>query len=109
MTKLGRPKKTDDEKFIARSVRFHPRLWEEFSELVPAGERSALIQRLLERELKRRRRAQAQASPLLEPASHDLPGGEDPWLRAALAAKEYYDTDPEAVEWAMFVDEPADD
>ena len=35
--------------------------------------------------------------------------GPDPWEAAAMAAKEYYETDPEAVEWAMFVGDTLDD
>jgi hypothetical protein len=35
------------------------------------------------------------------PAGAEL-AGPDPWQSAAVAAKEYYETDPEAVEWAMF-------
>jgi len=35
--------------------------------------------------------------------------GQDPWAAAAVAAKEYYETDPEAVEWAMFAGDTLDD
>ena len=33
----------------------------------------------------------------------------DPWRLAAAAAKEYYETDPEAVEWAMFAGDTLDE
>lgn len=114
MSKAGRPKTPKEEKFIARSVRFHPRLWEEFSAMVPAGERSAMIRRLLERELKKRRRQAAKASPSAALASAPAGSatsstGEESWRLAAMAAKEYYDTDPEAVEWAMFAGDTLDE
>jgi hypothetical protein len=35
--------------------------------------------------------------------------GSDPWQAAAVAANEYYETDPEAVEWAMFAGDTLDD
>jgi hypothetical protein len=35
--------------------------------------------------------------------------GQDTWQAAAVAAKEYYETDPEAVEWAMFAGDTLDD
>jgi hypothetical protein len=109
MPKIGRPKKSSDEKFIARSVRFHPRLWEEFSALVPAGERSAAIHRLLERELKKRRRQALKALPLSTVAPAAELVEKDPWRLAAIAAKEYYDTDQGAVEWAMFAGDTLDE
>jgi hypothetical protein len=35
---------------------------------------------------------------------------QDPWRRAAAAeAKEYYETDPEAIEWAMFAGNTPDE
>ena len=37
------------------------------------------------------------------------PAEQDPWRLAAAAAKEYYETDLEAVEWAMFAGDMLDD
>jgi hypothetical protein len=47
---------------VTKSLKFPPRLWSEFTELVPEGERSALIHQVLEREL-RMLREQAVESP----------------------------------------------
>jgi hypothetical protein len=55
--KRGRPigsGKPPGEKFILRTFRFPPDLWESFSSLVPEKERSATIRRYLEMEIKRR-------------------------------------------------------
>jgi hypothetical protein len=95
---VGRPAKPPGEKYETHALKFPPSLWRELEELVPPGERSAVIHQALERELKRRRRQAAKVASL--PAT-PMAAEEDPW-RLAAAAKEYYETDPEAVEWAMF-------
>ena len=45
---------------------------------------------------------QRQAAELSSCPAGAMAAEEDPWRQAAAAAKEYYETDPEAVEWAMF-------
>ena len=50
----GRPKKPEGEKFVKKLIAFPPGLWEWLEMAVPSGERSALIQEALRRELKRR-------------------------------------------------------
>src|SRR4051812_29221333 len=95
----GRPAKLPAEKFEAHALKLPASLWRELEELVPPGERSTVIRHALERELKRRRR-QAAKRVLLSTSALDAV--EDTWPLAAAAAKEYYETDPEAIEWAMF-------
>jgi hypothetical protein len=102
----GRPSKPPGEKYETHALKFPPSLWQELEELVPAGERSAVIHQALERELKRRRRRAAKEAPL--PAI-TMAGEADTWRLAAAAAKEYYETDPEAVEWAMFAGDTLDE
>jgi hypothetical protein len=102
----GRPCKPPGEKYETHALKFPPSLWRELEELVPPGERSAVIHQALERELKRRRRQAAKAVPLPAAATARA---EDPWRLAAAAAKEYYETDPEAVEWAMFAGDLLDE
>jgi len=99
----GRPSKPPGDKYETHALKFPPSLWRELEELVPPGERSAVIHAALERELKRRRQAAKQASRAATPAK------EDPWQLAAAAAKKYYETDPEAVEWAMFAGDTLDE
>jgi uncharacterized protein (DUF433 family) len=61
MTKrIGRPPKAPEEKPIARSIKFPRPLWATFAALVPEGQRSRVIQRLVEREV---RRLQRNSSP----------------------------------------------
>jgi Arc/MetJ-type ribon-helix-helix transcriptional regulator len=103
---MGRPSKPPGEKYETHSLKFPPSLWRELEELVPPGERSAVIHEALERELKRRRRqaAKADSHPAVATAAK-----EDLWQVAAAAAKEYYDTDPEALEWVMFAGDTLDE
>src|SRR5262245_26934372 len=103
---VGRPSKPPGEKYETHALKFPPALWRELEELVPPGERSAVIHQALERERKKRRRQAAMRSPL--PAA-SVAAEEDAWRLAAAAAKEYYETDPEAVEWAMFAGDTLDE
>ena len=103
---MGRPSKPHGEKYETHSLKFPPSLWRELEELVPLGERSAVIHQALERELKRRRR---QAAKVASSPAGAMAAEEDPWRQAAAAAKEYYETDPEAVEWAMFAGDTLDE
>jgi hypothetical protein len=53
----GRPigsGKPAGEKYILRTFRFPPGLWQEFSELVPDKERSAMLRQYMEKEIKKR-------------------------------------------------------
>lgn len=94
--RAGRPSKPPGEEYETHSLKFPLSLWRQLEELVPPGERSAVIHGALERELKRwRRQAAKQPLPVATAAEEDL------WRLAAAEAKEYYETDPEAVEWAM--------
>lgn len=55
--KRGRPigsGKPPGEKFILKSFRFPPDLWNNFSSLVPEKERSATIRGYIEKEIRRR-------------------------------------------------------
>jgi hypothetical protein len=54
----GRPRKPEGEKFVKKLIRFPPDLWETLQAEVPAGERSAVIQEGLRRELARLKRKQ---------------------------------------------------
>ncbi len=102
---IGRPCKPPGEKYETHALKFPPTLWRELQELVPPGERSAVIHQALERELKRRRQAAKRGSlPLTTTVAE-----QDPWQRAAAEAQEYYATDPEAVEWAMFAGDALDE
>lgn len=67
---------------------------------LPAGE--------WEPKLKRQERQAAATPPGCPPTGADL-AEQDPWRAAAAAAKEYYETDPEAVEWALFAGDTLDD
>ena len=54
--KRGRPVgsgKPQGEKFILKGFKFPPDLWDAFSALVPAQERSALIRQYVEKEIKK--------------------------------------------------------
>jgi hypothetical protein len=75
--RMGRPPKPEEEKFVARSIRFPPALWEAFSELVPEGQRSGTIQRLVEREVKRLQRSQASVRDKNQTLRIAEPGGEN--------------------------------
>jgi hypothetical protein len=102
----GRPSKPPGEKYETHALKFPPSLWRQLEELVPAGERSAIIHQALERELKRlRRQAEKRVSPPDAPAA----AVDDTWRMAAAAARDYYETDPEAVEWAMFPGDTLDE
>ena len=60
MAKLGRPKgtgKPEGEKFIMKAFRFPPELWAAFSRVVPERERSKTIRAYMEREVRKRGRA----------------------------------------------------
>jgi hypothetical protein len=55
--KRGRPVgsgKPEGEKFILRTFRFPPELWEQFADVVPDSERSATIREYLKREIRKR-------------------------------------------------------
>src|SRR5438093_275374 len=56
MGRTGTPKEPLEEQRVSTTVKLPLQMWAELNELVPEGERSALIHRLLERELKRLRR-----------------------------------------------------
>src|SRR5437899_2136813 len=101
----GRPCKPPGEKYETHALKFPPSLWRELEELVPPGERSAVIHQALARELRRRHRQAAKTAPLPAVA---IDTGEDTWRLAAAAAQEYYEMDPEAVEWAMFAGDTLD-
>jgi hypothetical protein len=102
----GRPAKPPGEKYETHALKFPPSLWRELEELVPAGERSAIIHQALERELKRLRR---QAAKRVSPPGDPVSAMANTWEMAAAAAKEYYETDPEAVEWALFAGDTLDE
>lgn len=58
MAKRGRPVgsgKPPGEKFILKAFKFPPDLWEAFSAVVPASERSATIRRYVELEVRKRK------------------------------------------------------
>lgn len=50
---MARPKKTEEERYLYRSIRWPPELWERLGRLVPARLRSGVIHRGLKRELDR--------------------------------------------------------
>src|SRR5205085_12360666 len=102
---MGRPAKAPGQKYETHSLKFPPTLWRLLEELVPRGERSAVIHQALERELKRRRRQAAKRASLPAQMATEA----DPWRLAAEAARDYYETDPEAVEWAMFAGDTRDE
>jgi hypothetical protein len=52
----GRPAKGPEEKYLQRSFKCPPDLWAEVEAWVPSGERSALIQEALRREVRKRRK-----------------------------------------------------
>lgn len=56
MTRVGRPKKSPDEKYVTRSVRFPPGLWQSWMEIVPPRQRSSALHLLMEREIRRLKR-----------------------------------------------------
>jgi hypothetical protein len=55
MAKRGRPEKPPEEKYVLRTFKFPPDLWEAFCAVVPAKERSATIREYMQRELKKRK------------------------------------------------------
>jgi len=55
--KRGRPPKPEAEKAQRQGVRFEADLWAELIAIAPKGERSAIINEALRRELARRRKA----------------------------------------------------
>ena len=48
---MGRPPKPPGQKYVNRLVTFPPDLWARFEAAVPEGDRSAVIQELVRREL----------------------------------------------------------
>jgi len=79
---MARPRKIDEERFIARQIRFQPGLWRELERRVSARERSAFIRQALRAALLR---------------------------RAAEALRDYYGADAEAREWAAFAGDTPDE
>jgi hypothetical protein len=60
---LGRPPKTEDARFVFKTIRFPPNLWAELERVAPPHGRSAIVQEGLRRELARlSRRARANAN-----------------------------------------------
>jgi hypothetical protein len=60
MAKRGRPKgtgKPPGEKYVLKAFKFPPELWEAFTQVVPASERSERIRSYVEREVKIAKRA----------------------------------------------------
>jgi uncharacterized protein (DUF433 family) len=68
--RTGRPPKPE-KRYIFKTIRFPPDLWRELEEAVPQGERSAVVQEGLRRELMRRQRATKQESSALSAISGD--------------------------------------
>jgi hypothetical protein len=59
MTKRGRPPgtgKPPGEKFILKTFRFPPDLWEEFAAVVPEKERSERLRLYMRKEIAKRKR-----------------------------------------------------
>jgi hypothetical protein len=54
---IGRPPKPPEELYVRAPLTLPPDVWEEFKEVVPPRERSAVIAALLRKEIRRRRRA----------------------------------------------------
>jgi hypothetical protein len=55
MAKSGRPAKPPEEKFILKTFKFPPDLWEAFCAVVPEKERSATIREYVQREIRKRK------------------------------------------------------
>jgi hypothetical protein len=58
MAQRGRPVgtgKLPEEKYILKTFRFPPALWNQFSSVVPKSEWSATIRKFMEAEIKKRR------------------------------------------------------
>lgn len=64
----GRPAKPAAERYVRAPVTLPPDLWEEFKQLVPPRDRSAVVAEALRRELRRLKRAARPAEETEGPA-----------------------------------------
>jgi hypothetical protein len=73
---MARPKKSKEERYVVKNIRFPPAIWAELVEAIPAGRRSAFIQEQVERALRQIRGQKMEEDDSFGDVLSAAPGGD---------------------------------